>query len=190
MKIGCVLMAAGSSSRFGENKLAKEVAGVPIFCRALASIPAEVFDQVVVVTQSHLFSSYIKEYRFTEIHNPAPEKGVSLTIQLGLSALKDCDGILFSVSDQPLLRRESVKALVELWRTRPETIAALSCDGRRGNPCIFPARCFPELMELTGDTGGSAVIRRHEEDVILLDVDPRELWDVDTPEALEAILNT
>ena len=190
MKIGCVLMAAGNSSRFGENKLAKEMAGVPIFCRALASIPAEVFDQVVVVTQSHLFSSYIKEYHFTEMRNPAPEKGVSLTIQIGLSALKDCDGILFSVSDQPLLRRESVKALVELWRTRPETIAALAHDGLRGNPCIFPARYFSELMALSGDKGGSAVIRRHEEDLILLDVDPRELWDVDTPEALEAILNT
>ena len=188
MKIGCVLMAAGNSSRFGENKLAKEVAGVPIFCRALSAIPENVFDRVVVVTQSSLFSNYIKDYHFTEIHNLEPEKGVSLTIHLGLSTLKDCDGVLFSVCDQPLLRRESVNALVELWRTRPETIAALSCDGRRGNPCIFPARYFGELMELNGDTGGSAVIRRHEEDVILLDVDPRELWDVDTPEALKAIL--
>ena len=188
MKIGCVLMAAGNSSRFGENKLAKEVAGVPIFCRALAAIPENVFNQVVVVTQSSLFSIYIKEYNFTEIHNPEPEKGVSLTIRLGLSALKDCDGVLFSVCDQPLLRRESVRALVELWRTQSEGIAALSCDGRRGNPCIFPARYFGELMELNGDTGGSAVIRCHEEDVLLLDVDPRELWDVDTPEALKAIL--
>ena len=188
MKIGCVLMAAGNSSRFGENKLAKEVAGVPIFCRALSAIPGNVFDRVVVVTQSSLFSSCIKDYNFTEIHNPEPEKGVSLTIRLGLSALKDCDGVLFSVCDQPLLRRESVSALVELWRTHPEGVAALSCDGRRGNPCIFPARYFGELMELNGDTGGSVVIRRHEEDVLLLDVDPRELWDVDTPEALKAIL--
>ena len=190
MKIGCVLMAAGSSLRFGENKLAKEVAGVPIFCRALGSIPSECFDEVAVVTQSRLFSTHIKRYHFTEIHNPNPEKGISLTIRLGLSALEGCDGVLFSVSDQPLLRRESVKALVELWRTQPETIAALAHDGLRGNPCIFPARYFSELMALSGDKGGSAVIRRHERDLILLEVDPRELWDVDTPEALDAILNT
>lgn len=190
MKIGCVVMAAGSAVRFGENKLAQLVDGQPIIRRCLEAIPKESFYQVVVVTQFHLFSEYVKEFNFTYIFNPEPEKGVSHTIQLGLSALpQDCDGVLFSVSDQPLLRRKSVQNLVEQWKKAPEKIAALGHEGIRGNPCIFPARFLPELMDLTGDHGGSAVIRRHAEDLILVETDPRELMDVDTPEALKEVIN-
>ena len=91
------------------------------------------------------------------------------------------------MADQPLLRRESVDALVTLWQEKPDGIAALGHGGVRGNPCFFPARLFPELRALQGDRGGAAVIRRHEDLLTLLEVDPRELQDADTPEALAAI---
>ena len=94
---------------------------------------------------------------------------------------------MFLVSDQPLLRQESVRALAELWKSRPENIAALAHGGVRGNPCVFPARFFPELMALQEDRGGNTVIRRHEEDLILLEVPEEELTDVDTPEALKKL---
>ena len=59
--------------------------------------------------------------------------------------------------------------------------------GVRGNPCIFPARFFPELTALEGDRGGSAVIRQYPERYLAVDVPPEALADVDTPEALRAI---
>ena len=126
-------------------------------------------------------------FSFTPVWNDAPEAGVSRSIALGLGAMGDCPGALFLVADQPLLRRESVDALVTLWREKPEGIAALGHRGVRGNPCLFPARLFPELLALQGDRGGAAVIRRHEDLLSLLEVDPRELQDADTPEALAAI---
>ena len=73
------------------------------------------------------------------------------------------------------------------WKRQPEKIAALSHGGVRGNPCLFPARFFPELLALTEDHGGSSVIRRHQEDLALLEVDARELYDVDTVQALEEL---
>lgn len=97
----------------------------------------------------------------------------------------DCDGVLFSVADQPWLKRESAEALTALWAQKPSKIAAMAHSGVRGNPCLFPARLYPELFALTGDTGGSAVIRQHEDDLILLETDAWELTDVDTPAALE-----
>ena len=115
------------------------------------------------------------------------QSGISHTIKLGLTALRDCDGVLFLVSDQPLLRRESVAELVELWKQQPDKIAALGHGGVRGNPCLFPARFFPELLELREDRGGNTVIRHHEEDLILLEVDGAELYDVDTAQALEQL---
>ena len=101
--------------------------------------------------------------------------------------MEGCDGVLFQVADQPFLRRETVARATSLWRERPEAIVALGHRGQRGNPCLFPARFFPELMALEGDRGGSAVIRRHPEALVLVETAAEELWDVDTPQALEAL---
>ena len=190
MKLGCVVMAAGTSSRFGSNKLAQMIGGKPAFQRSLEAIPAELFNSTVVVTNSSLFSETVKEFNFTEIQNHFPEKGISHTISLALSTLLNCDGVLFCVADQPFLQRSSVENLIQLWLTAPEKIAALACGGARGNPCLFPARYFPELLALQGDRGGSAVIQKHEDQLLLLETDPIELQDIDTPRQLEELIKT
>ena len=41
IKIGCVLLAAGNSVRFGENKLLTEIDGRLMIERALDAIPAD-----------------------------------------------------------------------------------------------------------------------------------------------------
>lgn len=187
LKIGCVVMAAGNARRFGDNKLAAQLRGRPLILRALEAVPAELFDSVVVVTQYPEIMRLGTEFRFAALYNEHPDWGISHTIELGLTGLRDCDGVLFLVSDQPLLRRESVAELVRLWQRQPEKIAALSHGGVRGNPCLFPARFFPELLELREDHGGNTVIRRHEEDLVLLETAEQELTDVDTPQALEEI---
>lgn len=187
--IGCVIMAAGNARRFGQNKLAALFQGKPLIRWALEAVPAEHFSHVCVVTQYPEIAEFAKEFHFTPIFNRHPEQGISHTIALGLAELNDCDGVLFSVSDQPLLQRRSISALIDVWLRQPEKIAALGHDGVRGNPCLFPARFFPELLELREDHGGNAVIRRHEEDLLMLDVPAAELYDVDTAQALENLTN-
>ena len=66
-------------------------------------------------------------------------------------------------------------------------LGCVTHQGRPGNPAIFHRRYREELLALRGDRGGSAVIRRHEDVLTLLEADPRELQDADTPEALERI---
>lgn len=190
LKLGCVVMAAGSARRFGENKLAARLRGRSLILRALEAVPAECFDRVVVVTQYPEVMRLAGEFHFAAVCNEHPDYGISHTIRLGLTGLRDCDGVMFLVSDQPLLRRETVAALAALWRSRPACIAALAHGGVRGNPCLFPARFYPELLELEEDHGGNTVIRRHEESLILLEADSRELFDVDTPRALERLDKT
>lgn len=188
LRTGCVVMAAGNARRFGENKLAAEVQGRSLIRRALEAVPAGAFETVAVVSQYPEVLALAEEFRFTPVRNEHPDWGISHTISLGLEALgEDCGAACFLVSDQPLLKRESVEALVELWRGRPDRIAALAHGGVRGNPCLFPARFFPELRELREDHGGNTVIRRHEEDLILLEVPPEELTDVDTRAAMKAL---
>ena len=187
LKLGCVVLAAGSARRFGGNKLTAALSGKSLIQRALEAVPTEVVDAAAVVTQYPEAASLAKEYGFTAIQNDRPALGISHSLQLGLTALGDCDGVLFQVADQPLLRRETVAGLAALWKRQPDCIAALGHGGVRGNPCLFPARLFPELMALEGDCGGSAVIRRHEADLVLLETDPAELYDVDTAAALELL---
>ncbi len=184
--IGCVVMAAGNAARFGGNKLAAEVDGKTLAERALAAVPADKLDAVCVVTQYDEVEALAARYGFRCLRNDRPEEGLSRTVRLGTEALEtECDAILYLVSDQPLLRRESVAALLDFYRAHPDNIVGASHDGKRGNPCVFPAKCFPELRALTGDVGGSAVIREHEDDLLLFEIGKEELTDVDTKEALD-----
>ena len=182
LRIGCLVMAAGSASRFGGNKLAAEIDGKMLIEHALDAVPADEFARVTVVTQYDEVLVLAKKHGFEVLVNPFPEWGASHTIKLGTEAMEDCDAILYQVADQPLLRQESVRAEIEFFRQHPESIVAMGHGGVRGNPCIFPA--------LTGDLGGSAVIRRHADELKLFDVSPDELEDVDTPMALAALRDT
>ncbi|MBD5147800.1 MAG: nucleotidyltransferase family protein [Oscillibacter sp.] len=184
LDLGCVVMAAGNAARFGENKLAAKLQGRSLILRALEAVPAECFHRVVVVTQYPEIMRLAEEFHFAAVHNGHPDYGISHTIALGLTGLRDCGGVCFLVSDQPLLKRETVARLARLWQSHPERIAALGHKGVRGNPCIFPARFYPELLELREDHGGNTVIRRHEEELILLETAPEELTDVDTRPAM------
>ncbi len=187
-RVGCVVLAAGNAERFGENKLAAAVGGKTLIERALDAVPAEKLAAVCVVTQYDEVESLALRHGFRCVRNERPQDGLSRSVRLGTEALRsDCDAILYLVSDQPLLRRESVAALVDFGCAHPEHIVGASHDGKRGNPCVFPAKYFPELCALTGDVGGSAVIREHEDKLLLFDVNKEELLDVDTPQALASI---
>lgn len=184
VSLGCVVMAAGNARRFGANKLATEVDGKSLIRRTLEAIPAGQFDAVTVVTQYPEIEALSAAFGFGCVKNEHPDWGISHTISLGLQTLSHLDAVMFQVSDQPMLQRESVSAMLDYFRRHSDKIVGLSHGGVRGNPCIFPARFFPELLALREDHGGNTVIRRHEEDLLLYEVSGRELFDVDTPEQL------
>lgn len=139
-RLGCLVMAAGNARRFGENKLTCTLEGRTLIERTLEAVPREEFAAVCVVSQYEDIEELAGRYRFAAIHNAHPDWGISHTIRLGTEAMQDCDGILYLVSDQPLLRRDSVLRVVEAWKKQPEKIAGASHAGRRGNPNLFPAR--------------------------------------------------
>ena len=91
------------------------------------------------------------------------------------------------MSEESASYMQKVAALVDAFRARPDALAALGHNGVRGNPCLFPARFFPELRSLTEDQGGSTIIRRHQEELALVEVPACQLEDVDEPQALLAL---
>ena len=120
--------------------------------------------------------------RFGENKLAAMVNGKPL-IEHALEAIPLC----FMVADQPMLKRKTVAQELEFFRAHSKNIVGLGHNGVRGNPCLFPARFFPELLSLEGDVGGSAVIKRHLDDLLLFEAPETELCDVDTKEALEAL---
>lgn len=186
LSVGCLVMAAGNARRFGDNKLAAKVRGKTLIERALDAIPQEGFSRVVVVTQYAEVEALAVDRGFTVIWNRHPDWGISHTISLGTEELqKECDAICYMVSDQPLLRRESIAGALAFFRENSDHIVGLSHDGKRGNPCIFPRKFYGELIALREDHGGNTVIRAHEDALLLYEVDKQELTDVDTPQALQ-----
>lgn len=180
LKIGCIVMAAGRSSRFGANKLLLKYEGKSLASRALEVVPADKLSQVVVVTGYTEVQELAELKGFKVVRNSLPEKGISLTIRLGLENLQKADAAMFMVCDQPLLNRASVSAALDYYREHQDKIVSLAYNGVRGNPCIFPSWLFPELSALEGDTGGGAVISKHKESLLLFEAaDASELRDVD-----------
>lgn len=187
MKLGLVVMAAGAGTRFGGGKLLAPFQGTPLYARALDAVPEGVFHRVAVVTAIEPMLSLAAARGFLPVVNDRPALGVSRTIALGLDALGNVDGAMFLAADQPLLRQETVRRLAETFQAHPAAIVAPAAAGRRGGPCTFPAACFPQLRRLTGDQGGAAVIRAEAARLLLVEVPAAELWDADTPQALQAL---
>ena len=183
LSIGCVILAAGSSVRFGKNKLLAQIDGKTIIRRAFEAVPAEKLCGIAVVTQYESVRRLAKDFGFQCMINRRPDRGQSHSVILGTMALKDkCDGILYMTADQPWLQRESVAQMLDVFCHHPDCIVSMSSSGKRGNPCIFPKTVFDELCRLSGDVGGRSVIERHRDRLILFEVDEAELTDVDTPE--------
>ena len=182
MRVGAVLLAAGRGRRFGGNKLLCPVEGTPLVLRAMDALPPRLFCRAAVVSGWPEILELARRRGYLAVDNPLADEGQAASVRLGLAALGEVDGALFAVCDQPFLTAGSVTRLLRCFSETPERICALAWAGRRGNPAVFPAALFPELLALAGDVGGGAVIRAHPGLLRLVEAgSPAELRDVDTP---------
>ena len=180
-----MLLASGSGRRFGGNKLLAPVEGVPLIARTMDALPAALFARAVVCTSYPEILALAEARGYLALENTRAAEGISASIRLGLSAPGEVDGALFAVCDQPFLKTDSILRLIDTFAESPGSICALAWGGARGNPVVFPRDLFPELLALSGDTGGGAVLRAHRDRLRLVEASsPRELWDIDTMEDL------
>jgi molybdenum cofactor cytidylyltransferase len=91
--------------------------------------------------------------------NYAADRGQSTSVIAGLWAVDPkSDGALFLVGDQPLVASELIDALIDQFETTSAPIVVPSFKGETRNPVLFRRELFPELLKLTGDHGGRALI--------------------------------
>ncbi|MFI3252809.1 MAG: nucleotidyltransferase family protein [Eubacteriales bacterium] len=182
-----VLLLAGKSERFGENKLCYPIKGKAmyrymwdVFCHASEE---KLINHLYVVTQYQSIMEDLQEENCILIHNKNPEKGISHSIKLALGEIRkehpDSENCLFSVGDQPFFQKETMVRFIENHRKIPQGISLCAHENQRGNPVIFFQKYYPELMGLQGDVGGKQVISRYPEDVFFFPVEKQELEDID-----------
>ena len=106
--IGCLIMAAGNASRFGENKLTASFAGKSLFSLALAAIPADTFARVTVVSQYPALLQEAEQAGFHAIRNDRPDDGISRTI---------CDYIA-GMTDRYAVYKYSELFIPATWQVR------------------------------------------------------------------------
>ncbi|MGM9589175.1 MAG: NTP transferase domain-containing protein [Faecousia sp.] len=183
---GCVIMASGLGKRFGGNKLMADFHGQPMITRALAATEG-LFARRVVVTRHADVAAFCRLQDVEVVFHDQPYR--SDTVRLGLEAVGEVTGCLFCPGDQPLLRRETVAALVSAWEKDPDAIWRTGFGEQPGAPILFPQWAFEELRTLPEGMGGGFLAKKYPERVRLLPVrDPYELADVDTRETLWELL--
>ncbi len=182
---GCVIMASGLGKRFGSNKLMADFCGKPLICRILDATEG-LFASRVVVTRHKEVADLCGGRDIKVVLHALPYR--SDTIRLGIEAVGDVDGCMFCPADQPLLRRETLAALISAAVKDTEAIWRICHEKIPGSPVFFPKCSFQELMTLPEGKGGSWVIKNHSDRVAWLNIsDPYELMDADTPDVLNML---
>jgi molybdenum cofactor cytidylyltransferase len=83
--------------------------------------------------------------------------------------------------------RAVIVGLLECHRATGLPIVAPRCREGRGNPVLFDAAVFPELLRLTGDEGARGVIDADPTRVALVPFDLPMPRDLDTPDDYESL---
>jgi molybdenum cofactor cytidylyltransferase len=194
-----IILAAGSSSRMGggRHKLLLPLAGRPVLSHVLDATIASQAHPVLVVLgyQAEQVRTHLAPYSTAVqlIENTQYLQGMSTSMRLGLQVLMktalDVGSVLIILGDQPLITAQTIDTLIETWRTSEKLIVAPLYNGQRGNPTLFDARLFPELLEVTGDEGGRRVLERHRAEMATIDAgNSSASYDVDTWEAYQQVV--
>lgn len=184
MKLTLILLAAGDSRRFQENKLLYQLDGKPMYRHIvdqLSALPVNIFHKKIVVSQYPEILTDLEQAGYQTVENKHSSWGISYSVWLGVDAdEKESDAYCFAVCDQPFLKSESILRLVREWAENGKGIGCLVHGDELGNPVIYADKYREELLALEGDRGGKQVLRRHLEDVYLCSVDDaKELRDID-----------
>ena len=179
-----IILAAGSSSRFGEPKQLLDYHG-KAFIRAVAETALQAnLSPVIAVTgaEDDEIKAALQDLPVKIIHNSDWEKGQSSSIKEAVRKLKEKIGAaIFLLADQPQVTPTVLRALVEEHQRTLKPIIAPMVEDRRANPVLFDRVTFPALLELEGDMGGRGIFSKFSPSYILW-LDSSLLLDVDTPE--------
>ena len=192
-RIGAIILAAGTSSRMGRNKLLVEIDGEPLVRRVAAAVCASRASPVVVVAGGEAASirAALTGIPVSIVSNPDYREGLSTSLRTGVREMpNDCDGAVVVLGDMPGVSGTLVDRMIDTFDPDENCeICVATSGGKRGNPVLWGRRFFANLLGIAGDVGAKHLIAENEEIVCEVEApDDGPLTDIDTPEALAAWL--
>jgi molybdenum cofactor cytidylyltransferase len=189
-RIAAIVLAAGRSTRMGAaNKLLAEVGGRPMVRHAVEAALASRARPVLVVTGHQVddVRASLAGLDVTFVANPDFAQGLSSSLKAGIRAVPaDAAGALVLLGDMPRIEAEHLDAMIAAFVSEGgEPIVVPVHRGQRGNPVLWPAELFGEMLALDGDAGARSLLTKHAHGVREIDLGTDAvLMDIDTPDAL------
>lgn len=187
--IAGVVLAAGLSRRMGHPKLLLDLDGRPVIRHTVETLAGAGIEDIVVVVppDSSALEAALLGLAVRFVTNPAPEAGQAGSVVAGVTALAPAvEAALIALGDQPRVPRAVPVGLIECHRASGMPIVAPGYREGRGNPVLFAASVFSELLRLRGDQGARGVIDADPTRVALVPFDLPMPRDIDTPDDYES----
>jgi len=185
-----IVLAAGTSSRFGRTKQVLEFEGKPLAQHAIDAAAAAGLNEVVVVLghdAERVGASLLLPASGRTVQNPRYEAGQSTSLVAGLAAASpQSEAAVVLLADQPGITAEHIRALVDAFEVRHPAIVRLRFRDGPG-PALLSREVWDEARNLAGDTGAREIIVARPEWVEEIPVDSDAPADVDRPSDLERL---
>ena len=159
--ISAILLAAGQSKRMdGENKLTKEIKGIPLIKLSVKNILASSVDELIIVLgyQKEIIEKLIdKNKKIKFVFNKDFESGMASSIKTGLNHLsKKTNAFFISLGDMPMISQNIYNQLIKSKNNKEIIIPTYK--GQQGNPVLFSATLKKKIMSIEGDVGAKKIL--------------------------------
>lgn len=189
MRVAAVILAAGMSKRYGDQKLLATLDGRPLLQHVVDAANASSADDVIVVV-GHAARDVLGAVRLSRaraVTNPDHAQGQSTSLRLGIRAASGSDAVVIMLGDQPRVTGRLIDALITRAGETGARAAMCAWEGHRSAPTFLHRDVWPDLEAISGDTGAREVLAARD-DVAVLDVEGLgSLDDVDRPTDLARI---
>ena len=186
MNIVGLLLAAGSATRFGSDKLQHNLPhGVAIAVQAARHLRSAVPTVVAVVRPgSERLADNLKQEHCEIVVCPDAAEGMGASLACAVRAAGRADGYLVALGDMPFVRPSSISAVRDALAGGAAFVAPF-WRARRGHPVGIAGQFYDELLALRGDEGAKALLAANPGRLLKIPVgDPGVIRDIDTPSDL------
>ncbi len=184
-----ILLAAGTSSRMGSNKLLFELEGESVLRRAVRRALAAGLEPLLVVVGHEAEGTMreVEDLPCRVVVNPEYERGITSSLQTGVAALPaESQAVVVMLADMPHVTPEMLSGLVERYRATTAPLVISDYEGVNAPPMLYDHALFAELLEMAEGTGcGRKVVKRHRAEAEVLPWPAAALADLDVPEDYE-----
>ena len=191
-----VVLAAGSSTRMGRNKLLLEIGGESLVRRAVRLAGEAGLDPVVVVTGEFrdAVEREVRDLPCLPVFNPNHAAGIQTSVARGVAvvageeraAAEACGAAVVLLPDMPFVTARMVGAVVARRRETDAPLVVSRYGGRvSAPPILYERSLFDEVARMEAGCGRE-VVRRHHDRAAFVDWPADRLRDLDHPDDYDA----